>query len=584
MNSKKLRKLPALLVALGLQVLPFCRTLQIAEAAAPSAFSVILRWIVGASAVMGTMDAVSAASAVLQGVANTSPPGPVSTNASGAVGKAFSYRIIVTNPGLNPQQAFWNASPLPPGLSINTNLGGNGFITGSPTSPGVFHTTLTAGNANYALVLTKDVTITITGGSSPPTITTPLANQSVNAGANVNFTVGAAGSGTLTYAWYFGTSPISGASTATLSLPSVTSGNAGTYSVVVTDSAGSVTNSASLAVLSPPTITSPLGNQSVNAGANVSFTVGASGSGTLAFAWYFGASPIPSASTATLSLPSVTSGNVGTYSVVVSNAAGSVTNSATLAVLSPPTITTPLANQSVNAGANVTFTVGASGSGTLAYAWYFGTSPIPSASTATLSLPSVTSASVGTYSVVVSNAAGSVTNSATLAVATSATAITTQPVSQIATAGANVTLSVVATGSNLSYQWRRGSSNLPAATAASLVLNGVTPAQSGVYSVVVTGSGGAVPSADATLLVVNAPAAADAPAVSITAPDAAHLGLSFTTAPGYAYSLQTGAAANAATWTVVSNFPAAFTGGPVTVATPNPSAAAAFFRVLVSSN
>jgi Immunoglobulin I-set domain len=500
MNSKKLRKLPALLVALGLQVLPFCRTLQIAEAAAPSAFSVILRWIVGASAVMGTMDAVSAASAVLQGVANTSPPGPVSTNASGAVGKAFSYRIIVTNPGLNPQQAFWNASPLPPGLSINTNLGGNGFITGSPTSPGVFHTTLTAGNANYALVLTKDVTITITGGSSPPTITTPLANQSVNAGANVNFTVGAAGSGTLTYAWYFG------------------------------------------------------------------------------------ASPIPSASTATLSLPSVTSGNVGTYSVVVSNAAGSVTNSATLAVLSPPTITTPLANQSVNAGANVTFTVGASGSGTLAYAWYFGTSPIPSASTATLSLPSVTSASVGTYSVVVSNAAGSVTNSATLAVATSATAITTQPVSQIATAGANVTLSVVATGSNLSYQWRRGSSNLPAATAASLVLNGVTPAQSGVYSVVVTGSGGAVPSADATLLVVNAPAAADAPAVSITAPDAAHLGLSFTTAPGYAYSLQTGAAANAATWTVVSNFPAAFTGGPVTVATPNPSAAAAFFRVLVSSN
>src|SRR4051812_32473378 len=45
--------------------------------------------------------------------------------------------------------------------------------------------------------------------------------------------------------------------------------------------------------------------------------------------------------------------------------------------------------------------------------------------------------------------------------------ITTQPATvQIACVGSNVTFSVIATGSNLTYQWKKGAAIIPSATSA----------------------------------------------------------------------------------------------------------------------
>lgn len=84
--------------------------------------------------------------------------------------------------------------------------------------------------------------------------------------------------------------------------------------------------------------------------------------------------------------------------------------------------------------------------------------------------------------------------------------VTTQPVSQIATQGDNLTFTVTATGNpSPGYQWQFNGTNLAGATSTALVLLAVTTNQSGDYSVLVTNLAGTTNSQAATLT-VNAPA------------------------------------------------------------------------------
>ncbi len=102
-----------------------------------------------------------------------------------------------------------------------------------------------------------------------------------------------------------------------------------------------------------------------------------------------------------------------------------------------PTITTQPASRTVTAGANVTFTVAASGTAPLSYQWQKDSVNLAGATSATLTLSSVTSANAGSYRAVVSNSAGSATSAAatlTVNAAVVAPAITTQPASQTVTA------------------------------------------------------------------------------------------------------------------------------------------------------
>jgi hypothetical protein len=86
--------------------------------------------------------------------------------------------------------------------------------------------------------------------------------------------------------------------------------------------------------------------------------------------------------------------------------------------------------------------------------------------------------------------------------------ITQQPSSQTVQAEATVSLNVVATGAEpLSYQWRLNGTNLPGAVGQSLVIVGAKPAQSGIYSAVVSNPSGSTLSSDATVLVNTAPVA-----------------------------------------------------------------------------
>ena len=80
--------------------------------------------------------------------------------------------------------------------------------------------------------------------------------------------------------------------------------------------------------------------------------------------------------------------------------------------------------------------------------------------------------------------------------------IITQPSSQTVSNGSNVTFTVLAGGDpTLTYQWKKDGVNVVGATNASLTLTGVSSADDGTYSVVVTNSSGTVTSSAATLTV-----------------------------------------------------------------------------------
>lgn len=96
---------------------------------------------------------------------------------------------------------------------------------------------------------------------------------------------------------------------------------------------------------------------------------------------------------------------------------GSPTPGAKNVLLPAPTITTDPLNQTVMTGANVNFTVAATGSAPLGYQWRFNNVDIPGETAATLARNGVTAANDGAYVCVVTNTAGSATSAtATLTV------------------------------------------------------------------------------------------------------------------------------------------------------------------------
>ncbi len=168
----------------------------------------------------------------------------------------------------------------------------------------------------------------------------------------------------------------------------------------------------------------------------------------------------------------------------------------------PPDIGAQPQSQTVVEGANVTFSVSATGGQPLLYQWHFYATNLPGATNSSLMLSGVTTNQAGPYSVGITNSAGG-TNSqdANLTVLVQPT-ITAQPQSQVVTQGATVSFSISASGTEpLSYQWRFNGNALTDATNSDLTLNGVSLSQAGEYSVTVTNLAGSTNSQAATLTV-----------------------------------------------------------------------------------
>ncbi|MDI1335131.1 MAG: matrixin family metalloprotease [Lacunisphaera sp.] len=139
---------------------------------------------------------------------------------------------------------------------INSGVVQASTVTFSATAGTVYNIAVDGFDGDTAGI-TLNVTFSATSGTAP-TITTQPASVTVTAGSNAAFSVvAAAGTSPISYQWMFNGAAISGATSATLSLNSVTSASGGSYTVVVSTGAGSVTSSDATLTVNTPVVVTP---------------------------------------------------------------------------------------------------------------------------------------------------------------------------------------------------------------------------------------------------------------------------------------------------------------------------------------
>ncbi len=262
-----------------------------------------------------------------------------------------------------------------------------------------------------------------------PYIAASPAGQTAASGGTASFNVTAGGQPPFTYQWWFNGTELAsggnvvGATSNLLTLSPVTTADAGRYSVVVTNSYGSVTSAvAALSVIFPPSFTSQPTNQTVAAGASAVFTASVSGESPLSYQWQKNGTnlvdggAIAGATTDLIALSAVTLSDAGNYRLVVTNVYGAATSSvAVLTVTQPPAITAAPIPQTVQCGSSAAFTVAATGTLPLNYQWTLDGLPISGATATTLSLPDVHLPD-HTVEVLITNLYGSATSAVVLTV------------------------------------------------------------------------------------------------------------------------------------------------------------------------
>ncbi len=171
-----------------------------------------------------------------------------------------------------------------------------------------------------------------------------------------------------------------------------------------------------------------------------------------------------------------------------------------------PKITAQPSNIVSAVGETATFSVGVTANPAATYQWKKNGFNIPGATSATLSLPNLTQADAGNYTVDVTNSFGTVTSAAaTLAVNTTSSApvFTLQPASQTIATGATVVFAAAANGAPTpAYQWYRSGTPIIGATDATLMLTGAN-AIAGNYTVTATNNQNSITSSVAKLAVVS---------------------------------------------------------------------------------
>jgi hypothetical protein len=260
----------------------------------------------------------------------------------------------------------------------------------------------------FGSVTSEVATVTVV---FPPSITSSPSNQIAAAGSSLTLAVSATGTAPLVYRWQDGSGFIPGQTNSTLVVNPALTNDTDEYSVVVSNLYGVATSSvASVLVYQPVSVSSQPASLVVLNGASATFAVMANGfPAPTGYQWIFNGTNLPGATSSTLAISNVRLQNTGNYQVQVGNGYSLTTSSgATLNI--QPTITSPFTGATTIWGNSASIMVGAVGSGTLSYQWYFNGQAIVGATEPELSFSSIQITNGGLYSVVVNSPYGSVTN------------------------------------------------------------------------------------------------------------------------------------------------------------------------------
>ena len=183
------------------------------------------------------------------------------TNQTVMVGSNVSFTVVA------------NGAPLLYAWSTNqsTVIPNGGRISGATNSTLTISDVQPSDAGTYWVYVgnganSTNVSATLTVLTFPPQITVPPANQTVGVGSTVTFAITATGGTPLFYHWQTNGvnltngGQFSGVTTNTLTITNVQPANSGTYTIVVTNSFGSVSTNALLTVLTSPRFIIPAPN------------------------------------------------------------------------------------------------------------------------------------------------------------------------------------------------------------------------------------------------------------------------------------------------------------------------------------
>ncbi|OAM87166.1 hypothetical protein AW736_24995, partial [Termitidicoccus mucosus] len=233
--------------------------------------------------------------------------------------------------------------------SVTAADSGFADIPGASSASALAFASLTTADAGWYRVKITNALGEITSDAVTlivaPVFTAQPASAVTSAGATATLTVTAdtgiaAAPFAPSYAWFKDGSVtpladggnISGATTATLQLTAFSAADAGSYTVVVANTAGSVTSAAATLQLpvAPAITTQPAASQAILAGWPATFTAAASGVPAPEWQWYKDGAAIASATAATYTITSAAESDSGSYHAVAANMAGSATTSASV--------------------------------------------------------------------------------------------------------------------------------------------------------------------------------------------------------------------------------------------------------------
>ena len=273
--------------------------------------------------------------------------------------------------------------------------------------------------ANY-FGSTPSADIALTVDPSAPVITTQPKGATNVAGTNFTFSVVSTGTDPRTYQWAKDGTNIIGATNISLVISNAQAGDSGGYAVTISNSEGSTpSGTTQLLIADTPSViigTQPKGLTN-GAGVNLAFTVAAFGNPTLTYQWYTNGNAVANATNSAFTWinPQVEDSGSTVY-VTVQNTSGPLSSSTVLIGVTNkvPTIVTQPVDFAGAVGGTATNVVVAQGENPLTYQWRLNAVAIPGATDAALVLNNLQSTNAGSYTVVVTDTAGSTTSAAAL--------------------------------------------------------------------------------------------------------------------------------------------------------------------------
>ncbi len=188
-------------------------------------------------------------------------------------------------------------------------------------------------NTNLSFGLVDNVRVEV------PVVATVITGQpqaqAVVQGANATFAVTASGMPAPGYQWRYNGARLDGATGSAYTVVNAQPADAGSYTVVVTNSGGSVTSAvAILTVNVPASVSTPLASSLVvTQGDSFTLCLSAAGTSPLSYQWRYNGVSLGGATDSCYMRSNVQTNDAGTYSVIVTNVAGRLTNSTVVEVV-----------------------------------------------------------------------------------------------------------------------------------------------------------------------------------------------------------------------------------------------------------